>query len=90
MDNVKCLCASHNGRDLIDRTFNLSFDTVYKCFFTDSEFMRRFRQDKKFRNAELTEWNENKRRLYFELDLGTFGVSKNTEEQVYIKLIVYL
>ena len=83
MDNVKCSCQSHPSRELLNRVFNLAFDTIFQCLFTKSEFMQKFWRDKKFRNIEIGEWTEDNKRVQIcELDLGTFGVSRNHEEQV--------
>lgn len=84
MDHVRCSCQSHPSRELLNRVFNLSFDTVYQSMFTRSEFLVKFWRDKKFRNVDVGDWSEDMRRTQVcELDLGTFGVSKNHEEQVF-------
>jgi hypothetical protein len=80
---VKCSCNEHHGKKYIDKVFNMTVDEMYDCLFGNSEFQRKYWKDKKFLNLTMGEWNESSKRVIdFSLDLGTFGVSKNAEEQV--------
>lgn len=68
----------------MNREFNLSVDSLFDCFFNEtSEFRKKFVIARKFSNVKTGDWNSsNSRQLEYNVDLGTFGCPKNTEEQV--------
>lgn len=89
MDNVKCNCSEHTGKEMLNKVFNLSVNYIWECLFGHTEFCSKYWSSRKFSNMKISEWkklNEKdpfpSRQLEYAVDLGIIGRPNNTESQV--------
>ncbi|RMZ98033.1 GRAM domain-containing 1B [Brachionus plicatilis] len=85
-NNAKCSCTEHNGKELMNLTFNMSVNQLFESLFGHTEFCRKYWESRKFGNLIVGEWNNEPvlpaRRLEYTVDLGgALGRPKNTEDQ---------
>lgn len=91
-NNAKCSCSEHNGKELMNLTFNMSVNQLFECLFGHTEFCQKYWESRKFGNLIVGEWKNDPvlpaRRLEYTVDLGgALGRPKNTEDQVVKKFI---
>lgn len=85
---VECDCSSHEGKELLNNVYNLSVDFVFDCLFnTESDFNKAYLAANKFLNLKSEEWIDDTRTLVYNVDVGTFGKTNNTEKQKILKKI---
>lgn len=93
-NNAKCSCTEHNGKELMNLTFNMSVNQLFDCLFGHTEFCRKYWESRKFGNLIVGEWKNDPilpaRRLEYTVDLGgALGRPKNTEDQVIVLEILF-
>ncbi|CAF0889587.1 unnamed protein product [Brachionus calyciflorus] len=85
-NQIECNCSNHEGKELLNKAYDLSVDFIYNCLFnTDSEFNKAYLLANKFINLKANEWANDIRTLEYNIDLGAFGSAKNVEKQKIIK-----
>lgn len=92
------MCKEHTGKEMMNKTFNLSVNHAFNCIFTDSDFNLKYWKAVKFENIKTNEWTlsddknpkrEETRKLEYTIDLGAFGCPKNVEDQVSCNFLIY-
>lgn len=93
-DNVKCSCAEHIGKEMLNKVFNLNVNYIWECLFGHTEFCSKYWASRKFSNMKISEWKKlnptdpfPSRQLEYAVDLGIIGRPNNTESQVKQKII---
>ena len=82
------MCAEHKGKEVLNRTFNLSVSHIFNCLFTDSEFNSKLIKSSKYLNMKCEDWsvksesNMETRKQEYSINLGSLGTAKNFVEQV--------
>ena len=82
----KCVCQTHQGKEMLNMVVNLSVNYLWECLFGDSEYCRKSWQNRKA--LKVSNWQQNSemlsRRLEYWIDVGTLGKINNIENQVRI------
>ena len=90
----KCSCSSHQGKQMLDRVFDLSVNFLWESLFGPTEFCRQYWESRKFYNFTISEWTRVdscvRRTLDYSVNLGALGQPKNVEEQVRHKYKFYI
>ncbi|RNA27101.1 GRAM domain-containing 1A isoform X3 [Brachionus plicatilis] len=85
---VECDCTSHEGKELLNNTYDLSVDFIFDCLFnTKSDFNKAYLAANKFLNLKPEEWIDDTRKLEYNVDVGAFGKTNNIENQKILKKI---
>ncbi len=89
-ERVSCECEEHPGRELINRTFNLSVKRLKQLIFTDSEVVRKFWKYRKLSNVQVTDWIDGCQQLDYSMNLGPLGTGKNVDNRVVDSLFIFI
>lgn len=81
------MCSEHYPKEVFNRSISLALAHVYKCLFTESDFSQKYISMCKYKEFKSTEWTTNEngeetRKQENTLDLGAFGISKSSTDQV--------
>ena len=82
------MCSEHVGKEMINKSFNISLAHLYECIFTESALSQKLRTLSKMKEFKSTEWSppnesgEETRKLENVIDLGALGSPKTFVEQV--------
>lgn len=87
IDNAKCSCGEHQGKEMLNQVFNLNVNYLWECIFGHTTFCKKYWESRKFGNIKIGDWKMVNslpfRQLEYTVDLGgTIGRPKNVEEQV--------
>jgi hypothetical protein len=93
IDNMKCVCNEHMGKEMLSKVFNLNVNYIWECLFGHTTFCTRYWDSRKFYNMKISDWKKlnptdqlPSRQLEYLVDLGIIGRPSNTESQ---KIIEY-
>lgn len=59
---VQCGCASHSGKELINKVYNISVNYLFECMYGHSEFCKGFWESRKF--SSKNEINKKNKEFY--------------------------
>ena len=87
LDNAKCACPEHQGKEMLNQVYNLSVNYLWECLFGHTVFCSKYWESRKFFNMKIGDWKSIEsfpaRQLEYQVDLGgAIGRPKNTETQV--------
>ena len=49
---VKCMCKEHNGKEMLNKIYQMSVNHAFDCIFTDSDFNLKYWKAVKFENIK--------------------------------------
>lgn len=91
---VECSCIDHNGKEALNKEFNLSVNYLFECLFGHTEFCKKFWESRKFMNMQIGVWQIQNgmriRKLNYSVEVKSpMGTSecKNSEEQRILKYL---
>jgi hypothetical protein len=50
---IECECKEHTGKELLNKTYNLSVNYLFECLFGHTEFCVKFWESRKFFGKNL-------------------------------------